>query len=235
MTESLERAYVLHLRRYTDSRVIVDFFTQNHGVVRAVARQPGKRDRAKFEPFQSLLIRCVGTSELKSLRECERVDEKARILLGPQLFCGMYINELLQRLIHVDEPFLDLFKFYEATIYALENSLSKSEIEVVLRRMEFFLLEQLGFAVDLRYCGDSGEEVAPDRWYFYEHGHGLREYVGKDDLQRKSLCVPGIYIHALAQQVFDDETVLRAAKRITRQALGPLLGARPLKSRDLFR
>lgn len=228
----MQRAYVLHVRPYTDSRILIDFFTESDGLVRAVGRVPGKRDRAKYQPFQLVEIEFVGTLELKSLRACEWVSDEALVLHGHPLFCGFYVNELLQRLLHPGELISGLFSFYCETLRVFQANPPRDKIESVLRRLEFFLLDRLGFGVDFDRCSDTGESIAAEKFYFYRIGHGFCECSGDDtDIEP----ISGRYIIAIRQQKFSDDAVLKSAKIITRLALSPLLGDKPLKSRDLFR
>jgi DNA repair protein RecO (recombination protein O) len=230
---SQDRAYVVHLRRYTDSRVILELLTLHSGIVHAVARVPGKRDRAKFEPFHPLSVEFSGASELKTLRVCEQISEAAVHLTGVPLFCGLYLNELMQRLLRPGEPFPEIFSYYESVLHLLSLDAARADIESTLRRMEFFVLAQLGFGIDFAACATSGAEVDADSFYRFEQGKGFA-LVAPEAGVSASKIIPGAHLLALAKGDLSDTEVLRSAKTISRTALAPLLGAQPLKSRELF-
>lgn len=234
MPVSVDKAYILHLRPYTDSRVILEFLTCQRGLVHAVARTPGKRDRAKFEVFQPVNVEFMGSSDLKTLRYCEQTLESTASLVGTSLFCGLYLNELLQRLLSPGESFVDLFHYYEATLQRLKMGATTMDFESALRKMEFFLLEQLGFALDFSASWATGSVVIPDNLYRYAVGEGFSE-VGNGAVTRAGeIHIPGAHLLAIANGKLDDPEVLRTAKMISRRALAPLLGGKPLKSRELF-
>ncbi|MCR6653998.1 MAG: DNA repair protein RecO [Cellvibrionaceae bacterium] len=230
---SQDRAYVLHLRKYSDSRVILELLTSHSGVVHAVARLPGKRDRAKFEPFQPLIVELSGASELKTLRVCEAHTDLSLNLSGISLFCGLYINELMQRLLRPGEPFPEIFHYYERVLEFLGLSAAQMEVESTLRRMEFFILARLGFGIDFSTCAVSGEAVDAKCLYIFEQGKGFSIFKGSADGARERL-IPGAHLLALATGSLSEVEVLKSAKYISRSALAPLLGTRPLKSRELF-
>lgn len=229
---SVDKAYILHLRPYTDSRVILEFLTCEQGLVSVVARRPGKRDRAKFEVFQPVNIEFMGSSELKTLRYCEPIAELNTALVGTALFCGLYLNELLQRLLSPGETFVELFYCYETTLQRLRADTQQMDFEAALRKMEFFLLAELGFALDFSASCRTGSAVTPNSVYRYVVGEGFSEVEGT--ALRHETLIPGADLLAIASGVFDDSRVLRTAKMISRKALAPLLDGKPLKSRELF-
>ncbi|PSQ93093.1 MAG: DNA repair protein RecO, partial [Proteobacteria bacterium SW_6_67_9] len=47
--------------------------------------------------------------------------------------------------------------------------------------------------------------------------------------------LPGAHLLALAGHSLDDAAALRSARRVLRASLAPLLGSKPLKSRELYR
>lgn len=226
-------AYVLHLRPYTDSRVLIDFFAETSGVIRAVGRVPGKRHKGLYQGFQRLHLEYWGSDSLKTLRSCETAGN-ATVLLGEALFCGIYINELLQRLLPPEEPFPELFLSYEAAVSHLTQSKSRSERESILRHFEFLLLEYLGFAITFDLCADTEVEVRPDGLYYFEAGAGMHEYSAASATRDADL-IRGEQLLAMARREFTSREVLQSAKKISREALRQVLGPKPLKSKELFR
>lgn len=212
-------AYVLHARPYRETSLLVDLFTLEHGLVSVVARgarRPGARLRALLQPFQSLQVAWYGRSELKNLRTAE-ASETALMLQGRALLCGLYLNELLQRLLRPHDPTPHLFVYFR---YVLNELKLARDVEGALRTFERKLLEQLGFALD---C--SG--IAARASYHWDMEAGL---VRVPD----GFGWPGHYLLAIEQDCYDDPQVRRCAKQLMRLRLAPLLGERPLHSRELF-
>lgn len=225
---------MLHQRPYTDTRLLIDLFTENAGRVSVVGRVPSKRQTGMFQNFQRLHVEYWGDSSLKTLRSCETATGIFSRLSGQALYCGMYVNELLERLLPSEEACRELFHYYEAILPQLAQSHSRLEQESVLRHFEFFLLEYLGYAVVVDLCTETDAEVCEGRFYCFEAGAGVRPYrpdVGTDKADR----IAGEHLLAMSRREFYDPAVLKSAKAITRQALRHLLGPKPLKSKELFR
>lgn len=210
-------AYVLHARPYRETSLLVDLFTLEHGLVSVVARgarKPGSRLRALLQPFQSLQVSWQGRSELKNLRSAEAT-ETSCMLQGRALLCGLYLNELLQRLLKPHDPHPRLFVYFR---YALNELKLSQDIEGALRTFERQLLEQLGF-------GFNAASLRPERHYHWSEEQGLVP---------ANSGWPGTHLQAIEQDQYDDPAVRRSAKQLMRLRLAPLLGDKPLRSRELF-
>jgi DNA repair protein RecO (recombination protein O) len=207
-------------------------FTAEHGRVSIVAR--GARGKSRrgggglLQPFQPLLLSFSGRGELKTLTGREAAGP-AHGLQGDRLFSGLYVNELLVRLLHRYDAHPGLFADYGGTLQSLAGS---EPVEVVLRGFEMGLLDELGYRFDLRIDGCSGEAVREDAWYHYHGDHGLVERAGGLDPGHPAF--PGIDLLAIAEGRLEGAAA-QTAKRLFRQALASHLGETPLKSRDLFR
>jgi DNA repair protein RecO (recombination protein O) len=235
VSENPQYAYVLHQRPYTDSRLLIDFLTENAGLIRAVGRIPGKRETGGLQCFQRLHVEYWGVSSLKTLRSCEYAAATMTALLGDALYCGMYINELLQRLLPHEEPSPELFQFYEKVVIQLSHARLRPEQELILRHFEFYLLEYLGFAVIFDVCAETDANVCLNQFYYFEAGSGVRHYNSGIRLAQDGSLIAGEQLLAMARRDFNDPEVLKSAKKISRQALRHLLGPKPLKSKELFR
>ncbi|MDH4609787.1 DNA repair protein RecO [Pseudomonas sp. BN102] len=216
-------AFVLHSRAYRESSALVDFFTPE-GRLRAVLRGARGKAGTLARPFLPLEAEFRGRGELKNVG---RLDSAGipNLLAGEALFSGLYLNELLVRLLPPEDPQPALFEHYAATLQALA---ANRPLEPLLRAFEWRLLDELGygFALDTDLAG---QPIAADGIYRLLPDAGL-EPVGQ--LQ------PGLFqgreLLALAEADWDAPGALGAAKRLMRQALAPHLGGRPLVSRELF-
>src|SRR5690606_35883758 len=147
MRLELQPAFILHVRPYRDTSLLVDFFTPTCGRVSAVARGMRQRKstaRVLLNPFTRLLISLQGKSELKLLTAVES-DNRFFNLQGEQLYSGFYLNELLMRSLPVLDAHEQLFGFYEQSLMALQAG---QDLEPVLRSFELELLAELGYGVD---------------------------------------------------------------------------------------
>lgn len=220
---------MLHRRAYRETSFLVDVFTQEQGKQRVVAKGVRNNKQAKsslLQAFLPLQVSIAGRHELKSLHQIEATG-CAFVLQGNHLYSAMYLNELLLRLLPADIPFDILYRAYAMSLQALAE---KADIEPILREYELLLLQELGYAVVLTHTGDSSEPVQPDALYQFAPQQGLTIQRGGYTPNRS---FSGDTLLAISRADWHRES-LRAAKRLTRLALRPLLGNKPLKSRELF-
>lgn len=228
--EGWQRAFVLHSRPWSETSLLLDLFTEESGRLRLIAK--GARSRRSslkgtLQPFVPLLVRFGGKGEVKTLRSAEAAS-LALPLSGVFLYSGLYVNELLSRVLEQETRFSDLFFDY---LHCLQE-LASSEItpEPALRRFELALLSHLGYGIDFLHCAGSGESVTDDMTYLYRQEKG---FIASIVINNSSFT--GRQLKALAERHFPEADSLRAAKRFTRMALKPYLQGKPLKSRELFR
>lgn len=228
--EGWQRAFVLHGRPWSETSLMLDLFSENYGRIRVVAKGArSKRSSLKgaLQPFTPLLVRWGGRGEVKTLRGAEPIS-LALPLSGITLYCGLYVNELLSRVLEQETAFTDLFFDY---LYCLQALASTSGTpEPALRRFELAMLGHLGYGIDFLHCAGSGEDVTDGMTYSYREEKG---FIASLVVNNKTFT--GRQLRALAERSFPDADTLRAAKRFTRMALKPYLGGKPLKSQELFR
>ena len=223
------RGYVLHRRAYRETSYIVDLFSFEAGRVSAVAKgiRNSKSDRKSLlQPFRPLRFQLTGKTELKNVKLLES-NGNALQLQGRALFCAMYLNEVINRLLPQGLPSEWMFERYQHALNSLESSV---DLELTLREFEFSLLEEMGMLADWYSDGSSGEPVRDNAWYVYSPEQG---YVLSHRSEQK-YRIPGSALLALGEGTWTPEA-RRAAKLINRQALNIMLGGKPLKSRELFR
>lgn len=217
------QGYVLHARPYRESSALVELFSPA-GRQRAVVRGARSRTGSLARPFVPLAFELRGRSELKTLGSLETA-APPHLLSGDRLFSGLYLNELLVRLLAVEDAQPGLYELYAATLMALAED---RPLQPLLRAFEWRLLGELGYGFSLQH--DSlGRPIARDAIYCFAPEQGM---------VRVEQFVPGaLYGHqlqALAVADWQQPGVLGAAKRLMRQALEPHLAGKPLVSRQLF-
>jgi len=223
-----EPAYALHSRAYRETSAIIDLLTLAHGRLSVVARgaRRGGRRNAMVQPFGRVLIGCSGRSALLTLTSCEPVSH--RWLTGHALYAGMYLNEILLRLLRDDDPHPRLFEGYECALDALA---SQADPEPALRRFERLLLKETGYELTFSIAADGAQVVSVAGAYRYIEDVGFQP-VGEAVDERQIFS--GATLLAIDAEDFAAAHVRRAAKQIIRRALAPHLGDRPLHSRALY-
>lgn len=227
MQAVLSPSYVLHSRPYRDSSALVDLLSLHHGVQRVVWRGArGQRKGLSPQAFVPLLVGLAGRGELKTLTQAE-VAGAYRPLQGQALFSGLYLNELLIRLIPPGEPNALIFAAYQ---HALEQLAGPAAVEPVLRQFEWQLLEVMGYGFSLTEDA-LGQPVIAEQQYAWHAEQGLLP-IAHPASARSGLSGAGLLAMALAD--WTEPQALRTAKLLMRQALAVHLGDRPLVSRQLF-
>ncbi|KPD03001.1 DNA repair protein RecO [Moellerella wisconsensis] len=225
-----QRAFVLHSRPYSETSLLLDMFTEGEGRVCILAKG-ARRNRSPLrgclQPFTPLLIRWGGKGAVKTLTSADAVS-LALPLSGTVLYSGLYVNELVSRILEQGTAYSSLFFDYLECLQTL--AASEYTPEHALRRFELSLLSHIGYGVDFLHCAGSGEPVSDTMTYRYREEKG---FIGSLIIDNFSFT--GKQLKDLSQREFSDIDSLKAAKRFTRMALKPYLGGKPLKSRELFR
>jgi DNA repair protein RecO (recombination protein O) len=223
----LEPAYVLHSRSFRETSLIVEALTRGHGRVAVVARgakSARSRWRNVLQPFRPLLISYTQKSDLGTLTAADQVAAPPA-LHGQALYCGMYMNELLIRLLHRGDPHVEVFEGYR---HALTGLTADTPPQPLLRIFEKHLLEDIGYALLLDQEFDSGVEIDPGRWYDYQPGRGPVPVSGPGEGR-----VSGAALLALDAENLGDEH-LPELRMLMRRVIGYHLGDKPLASLSLF-
>jgi DNA repair protein RecO (recombination protein O) len=228
-----EPGFILHTIPYRETSLLVDIFTLNHGRLRCVAkgfRKPNKKGIAKtLFPYTEHHFQWQGRGELKTLIQADPIQAPV-FLKQESLFVGLYINELLYKLLHQNDPHSSLYEFYRQ----LMTQLSTSETQQpVLRRFEMLLLEELGYGLVLDAEAETGQAVSAESLYYYIPDQGLK--LINDQTIDNLNAFSGADIMAIRQSQLEQQSVLRAAKQLTRQVIDFYLDGKELNSRELYR
>ena len=228
-----EPGFILHTIPYRETSLLVDIFTLNYGRLRCVAkgfRKPNKKGIAKtLFPYTEHHFQWQGRGELKTLIQADPIQSPV-FLAQESLFVGLYANELLYKLLHQNDPHQPLYHFYRQFMSHLSVSgLDQTE----LRRFEMLLLEELGYGLVLDAEAETGQAVSPEYLYYYIPDQGLK--LLQDQTADSTQALVGADIMALRKGEFEQPSVIRTAKQLTRQVIDFYLDGKELNSRELYR
>ena len=230
----LSPAYVLHHRSFSDSSLLIDFFTLQSGRVTCVAKgvKGGKSNKsAILQPFIPLMMNFSGRGEVKTLNQCEAADKPFQ-LMGNRLFTAFYVNELLLKSLPKNEVFETVFSHYSTLIAHISDP--ESPFEATLRLFEKHLLEMLGYGLLLQCDADNGSVIEFSKKYRYIFDKGPVESSGlQANLDRLPL-ISGETLLAIASGSLENQSQLRESKMLMRYLIKELLGGYIFKSRDFF-
>ena len=223
-----QAGWVLHRRPWRESSLLVEFFSHEHGRVGLVARAARSARspwRGLAEPFCPLVAAWTRRGEMGTLTDLESTDRRVP-LTGRALWCGLYANELVMKLIARDDPVPEVFHAYGDLLTVLGSGASMA---AALRRFEMRLLAGTGVAPDLEHDAASGEPIRAGNLYH------LDPEAGFSPTERPGLSVyRGEVILALASGQLDDPGTSRSSRELTRQLIDHQLAGRRLETRRLF-
>lgn len=225
----MEPSYILHSRPYSNSSLLLDCFTFAQGRITAIAKgvktSRNSSKAAILQPFTPLELRWRGRGEVKTMTTCESVGNPLS-LNSQRLYCGLYVNELLVRLLSPNEPYPQLFAEYSSLLTALEI---ESEVENLLRHFELSLLAELGYGAELGWDNRNNCPVTSEAQYAYVIEEGPIE-VNNASTNTTS----GSTLIALSSASYLNKHQIVEARRLMRTIISHYLGGKPLKSRELF-
>lgn len=221
----MHAAYVLHTRPYLETSLLVEALTVEHGRVSLVARG-AKRGKSKnsriLQPFIPLNISWFGSGELVTLTSVEALGPGYN-LQGQDAICGLYINELLVKLLPKWDPCVVTFADYQKALSELHN-----DNQVTLRRFEKALLTNMGYELQLTRDALSGEQLCAEKYYMYDPAIGPKQVVATH-----SGAIKGSSLLALAADQFVPEALVDL-KRLMRIVLSVHLGNKKIVTRELL-
>ncbi len=231
---TLTPAWVLHRRPYSNTSLLVDFFTLNFGRTTCVARgvrKKGSRLAAIVQPFIPLVITVSGRGAVKTLGTCEPVDSY-QALQGERLYSAYYLNELVLKALQATEPHAPLFAIYAEVLGELASG--HEDTEVLLRKFELHLLAELGYGLQLDHDVKNGVPIQGNKRYRYDHAAGATEVTGGVQIQPSVPLISGECLLALKEFRLTEKRHLCEAKILMRYLINNLLGGYHFKSRDFF-
>lgn len=232
MRVEAESGFVLHVTPYRETSLLVDLFTRHQGRIRCVAkgfRKPNKRgiSRALF-PYTEHQFSWQGRGDLKTLTAADALGAPV-FLQQETVFTGLYINELLYRLLHEHDPHEYLYQQYRQYVNQL---LDNGTDELMLRRLEMLLLDELGYGLVLD-ADIHGAAILPDRQYQYIPEQGLVELFNQQ--KPSGPVLSGADLISMVNGDFSQRAVMQAAKQLCRRVIDFYLSGKQLHSRELYR
>ena len=220
-----EPAFILHSYPFSESSLILEVFTRSHGRVVLLAKgakKPTSNFRPVLLPLQPLRLSwsvgSTGDGEVHALKGAEWVGGHV-MPVGDALLSGLYLNELLMRLLARDDPQAALFDLYAGVVQVLGSGEHGEALEPVLRAFELSLLRLLGLLPALDHETATQMRVAPERVYVLLAEGGLRQArPGERGMAGDAWCA----LESALQSPQGFVAVLRACAAVTAKLKPPL-------------
>jgi DNA repair protein RecO (recombination protein O) len=216
-TLSHEPAFVLHQYAWSESSLILEVFTRQHGRL-AVAAKGVKRPTSSFRPvllpLQPLSLNIGGEGEIRTLKAAEWMGGHV-MPAGDALLSGFYLNELMLRLLPRDDPHPALFDHYRQTVQMLAQG-GESAVTPALRAFELILLRELGVLPSLRQQTLSLQAMAPDALYDLVPEAGLRAFTVHQASEDRRHRLSGQQWHSLQDALDSPQAFVELVRLLAR-------------------
>ncbi len=241
-------AYVLHSHDWSESSLILDLFTRDHGRVVAVAKgakRPYSQLRSVLLPFQRIDVvfgaKQSAEAEVWLLRQAEWSGGQAWPG-GAAFLPGFYANELLMRLLPRFDALPRLWDAYAALLPALTQV---GSVHAALRAFELMVLRQLGHLPELSAHSATAQPLVDEVLYT------LHPELGVTEADHEDPALPGwlmTQVEAALSPAFASErslglpepllrTCLQSSselRNLLRAVLHYHVGPQPLRTRQLM-
>ncbi len=232
-------AYVIHSSPYRETSALVTCFTPGHGKIKGVVRGVRGSGKAAFQkaasvqPFQKLNLswreKPNSSSDLISIRQFESLPVRFP-LQGDSNVCGIYLNELMYRLLYPNLATDNLFEVYQQSLYELLAAQQRNQQAWILRQFEASLLAEMGHPL-LCELDVNQQKILADLDYFYYPNYGA--ILASLDKAKSGVEIKGRCLLSMADAEYREECLV-SLKRLFRVLLAEYLGNKPIKSRELF-
>jgi DNA repair protein RecO (recombination protein O) len=228
MTDSavyLQPAYILQLRKFKETSLILEILTRDFGRVSLLAkgvRKAKSKTAGILQPFIPLTISYFGKTDLKTLTSVE-IRKPFKPLQGLALYCGFYINELVECFLHRYDPHPNVFVCYENCLSSLADG---SKIEAPLRIFELDLIDAVGYGLQLEWDSHNNKPIDSKTKYHFDREQGPIE------------ALDGLFwgktFQAMKSRDINEPQMLAEAKILMRTVIDGYLQGKQLKSRAII-
>jgi DNA repair protein RecO (recombination protein O) len=186
------------------------------------ARKNTSKFGSSLQPFYLNKFKFYGKTDLQTLQVIEPM---AYYNLGVNNICGLYLNELIYRMLHKNDPCQQLFASYKATI---ENLAQNCEPQKYLRLFEKQIFATLGYGLDF-------STIEIHKSYAYKFHYGFVEVLANlpNSISGKSLLS---FANHLQDELYakDGTKILREIKMLMRMIINYHLGKKRLFSKEVL-
>lgn len=221
----LQPAFILQLRKFKETSLIIEAMTQDFGRVSLLAkgvRQAKSKTAGLLQPFIPLTVSYSGKTDLKTLTSVE-IRQPFTPLQGLALYCGFYVNELVECFLHRYDPHPDVFVCYGSCLSSLADS---SKMEAALRIFELDLMDAVGYGLQLDCDFYNKRPIDSITKYHFDLEQGPIEALDGFFL--------GKTLQAMKSRELNDPRLLAEAKILMRTVIDGHLQGKQLKSRAII-
>jgi len=213
--------YVLHQKDYKNSSMIIEFFSQDCGMLHLIAKgiKNNKLLKSQIHYFSLLKIQYYGKSSLKTVTSINLIKlQKFDNII--ERTAGLYLNELLHYSLSEFEQADNLYQSYQNAL----SKLGTIKLTPILREFELQLLKHSGFELSIN------SNIIDSDWI------GIDEHEGVTvaSIDSKKLCKNSDLKKFLSHQNLSKEERKRINKFMV-QAIDMSLNFRKIYTREMLK
>lgn len=204
-----ELGFILELRPWKETSLRVDAFTQSYGRKTLIARGARRATsllRGNLIHFVPLSLSWFGKGSLLTLHQSQWVGGYP-LPKDLAMLSAWYVNELLFKLLPLDDPYPKLFLSVKQTMHDLAT---QKEVGISLRKFEWCLLRELGLAPSLKQDSED-QPIQANKRYWVQLERNL-EPVEKQVATTHQLSISGRTLINIGQDNYADEVTKLESK-----------------------
>ena len=233
-----EPAYILHRRPYQETKQLLNILTLHHGHIVAMARESSRLRRELLQLFTPLRTTCSQGNSMFNLLDAEPSD-KTILSLPQQLMLGMYVNELLLKMMPPQSASANVFTLYHQTLNSLAqygSTTTTDHQQAVLRHFEVRLLAYLGYGLQLQCEAHNGAPLCADRLYRYDVEAGPQACAeAEGELLYHGTTLLALDGNFIDKHTYNKDYVLPEAKHLLKRVLQYHLQGKNINTRTIFK
>jgi DNA repair protein RecO (recombination protein O) len=217
--------FVIQKQPFRNNSLLLTVIDSSGQLFKGLLYNGQKKYIQPFQPYYFVLNVKPGLSLFEKIE----VSQPMISLQAENLYCAMYLNELIGRLGENLKEADGVYSAYHQTLLQLSKTKGLG-LEWCLRKFELFFLNEIGFGFDFS-TDNQGQAIKPQANYQFDIASGIWE--AKSQSNQGIQCT-GEALLALANDDLTSAAVLALAKKINRQRIQQLLNGKPLISRSFF-
>lgn len=212
--------YIIHQRDYKNNSLIIEFFSQDYGLLHIIAKgiKNNKLLKSQIQYFSLLKIQYYGKSNLKTLTSIDVIKYQQFDDIIDRT-AGLYLNELLHYSLVEFEKAESIYQSYEDSL----SEIGRSKLTPILRSFEKELLKYNGFELNVPpFLND-------ESWLGIDSNIGL----SVTSIQSEKLC-KCIDLRQFLDNKILEKTAQKRLNKFMMHAIDMSLNNRRLYSRELL-
>ncbi len=162
----MQQFYILRKQPFRETNSLFTLLTQDDHIIKVIGSDQTKIKCQIIQSFQRLEahIKIGPNASLHTMRKPEHLSSFH--FIGPHVFAGMYLNELIIKLSDTGIQSAGLFDLYQQSLTDLSSS---KPLAPTIRKFEIKWLALQGYGIDLTFPDSTPLSVLNGQWNYNAH------------------------------------------------------------------